>query len=153
MESKLRTLRAGRSLRNKLLIEPVWNRNPSFASKQRSAPSFNRTSMESKHARNPSRRERQLTLLIEPVWNRNLQDTQSGCPFECLLIEPVWNRNGRSPMSAEYFPPFNRTSMESKRVHCDDLPFLDVLKLLIEPVWNRNANFRTCVQHPCECSF
>ena len=54
---------------------------------------FNRTSMESKLARNSGRQVRQN-----------------------LLIEPVWNRNGigKSAPSNNHLRPFNRTSMESK---------------------------------------
>ena len=79
-----------------------------------------------------------MRLLLEPVWNRNtFRATFENCYFS-LLLEPVWNRNvKRGNFVAITVPPFNRTSMESKRRtvrHHRVRPF----PLLIEPVWNRN---------------
>ena len=55
-----------------LLIEPVWNRNVSSAfTVSKRVSTFNRTSMESKHAFDKWQRLRCNILLIEPVWNRN----------------------------------------------------------------------------------
>ncbi len=58
-------------IRNKLLIEPVWNRNILILTKI----------------------ENELLLLIEPVWNRNLPISIEEQREKVLLIEPVWNRN------------------------------------------------------------
>ena len=62
---------------DKLLIEPVWNRNCrqpliTITGKR----TFNRTSMESKLRKRRSRKARN-TLLIEPVWNRNFGSSTS----------------------------------------------------------------------------
>ena len=54
--------------------------------------SFNRTSMESKRAREICL-YRLSELLIEPVWNRNFFTMRAGEDQTYLLIEPVWNRN------------------------------------------------------------
>ena len=88
-----------------LLIEPVWNRNPSIL-----APfQLNSTAR---------------LLLIEPVWNRNVNSSTSG-PLQVwaylLLIEPVWNRNRFTKHCNRFHMAlltFNRTSMESKRNQC-----------------------------------
>ena len=79
-----------------------------------SKPSFNRTSMESKHGERESFQnevttfnrtsmeskrclmvmpERLTFLLIEPVWNRNVFMCCKFLTESLLLIEPVWNRN------------------------------------------------------------
>ena len=69
--------RAGRTSEAKplfgLLIEPVWNRNfvTFFSSWIFQMWTFNRTSMESKHAWSKTHTGT-ACLLIEPVWNRNL---------------------------------------------------------------------------------
>ena len=76
-----------------LLIEPVWNRNPDAPDNgSRCRSSFNRTSMESKHA-----------------------PEVEGRTFILLLIEPVWNRNKNTGyLAGRGSRTFNRTSMESK---------------------------------------
>ena len=168
---------------NVLLIEPVWNRNREAMkmSKDRRTP-FNRTSMESKHTPMAAYVSFQ-GLLIEPVWNRNIKNLAMATLAHLLLIEPVWNRNrvrltgsaatqtlliepvwNRNPVETEphilQLEPFNRTSMESKRIYrtCDSCDALLTFnrtsmeskhllpqrlspvgfRLLIEPVWNRN---------------
>ena len=82
-----------------------------------------------------------MILLIEPVWNRNLGNSPVKlCPPCCrLLIEPVWNRNLTKRVNFGNQEPFNRTSMESKRVLAQDQTTATGF-LLIEPVWNRNIN-------------
>ena len=101
---------------DKLLIEPVWNRNmPIVKTLLKKCLTFNRTSMESKrgimlqaHADNPG-------LLIEPVWNRNRLCACLDILFSTLLIEPVWNRNLLAyALGVASVVTFNRTSMESK---------------------------------------
>ena len=72
MESKLSGLSSYRVARDRLLIEPVWNRNFDFARGPRlKLRAFNRTSMESKLHEKPRETRLAATLLIEPVWNRN----------------------------------------------------------------------------------
>ena len=55
---------------DRLLIEPVWNRN---------VVSLGASAMD-------------CELLIEPVWNRNILHGTVVQSVQ-LLIEPVWNRN------------------------------------------------------------
>ncbi len=120
-----------------LLIEPVWNRNRANRILVFTwAPTFNRTSMESKLYHVPPIDGRSvpfnrtsmesklsfltvsnasLNLLIEPVWNRNFLWILYPAAFGDLLIEPVWNRNIPTSITKLGEAAFNRTSMESKQ--------------------------------------
>ena len=114
MESKLNFARTHLTI-TELLIEPVWNRNPS----------------------KPRFRVSCSNLLIEPVWNRNVE--AAAAP---VSRTSTFNRTSMESKLITYANcffsefAFNRTSMESK---LEFLNFIDSNnRLLIEPVWNRN---------------
>ena len=76
MESKRGRQTTRDVLIEKLLIEPVWNRNLLKHNHVVQGAPFNRTSMESKRDDGTAFATLQ-NLLIEPVWNRNLKFTYS----------------------------------------------------------------------------
>ena len=145
-----------------LLIEPVWNQNCLSGNGNLStSQSFNRTSLESKHATTYQILLALIQLLIEPVWNRNIFVPRNHTGRMRLLIEPVWNQNMCLASSGNgSCISFNRTSLESKlRAICyvyvvvldtfnrtsleSKLSFkrrcISYCRLLIEPVWNQNS--------------
>ena len=125
-----------------LLIEPVWNRNPSAT---------NRYRLEGE-------------LLIEPVWNRNkrgvvylrsMNRTFNRTSLESKRVREFRRRRSRLAfnrtsleskprvnchVSGFVFCAFNRTSLESKH-NIFNLAWVRRPCLLIEPVWNRNPLF------------
>ena len=149
-----------------LLIEPVWNWNLRSDARQKRVPTFNRTSMELKHAyvcrdfrseRSFNRTSMELKhtsaiwqkcsrlLLIEPVWNWNLISHKG--------VSMDYGAFNRTSMELKLFwlmkwlglsSPFNRTSMELKRSSAAS--FCISVILLIEPVWNWNRSMRNWVR-------
>ena len=116
LELKLSIASASSSCFLLLLIAPVWNWNLCAGGVcGHDRVSFNRTSLELKpldrHNLPPPR-----MLLIAPVWNWNAKVEARIQIDTWLLIAPVWNWNRDSWVHSRWTSPFNRTSLELKRV-------------------------------------
>ena len=93
--------------------------------------------MESKRKHMGHRSDSPLQLLIEPVWNRNDPNRaltySAESPFNRTSME---SKRLYAMLCRRRNSSFNRTSMESKRFGQEK--GLGEKMLLIEPVWNRN---------------
>ena len=78
-------------------------------------------------------------LLIEPVWNRNIDNAALDAwvtePFNRTSME---SKRMQMAVNKSYSQTFNRTSMESKLTNYVYVCIIYCRDLLIEPVWNRN---------------